>query len=163
MPSRKKISFFLNLNCFLFYSMYISHTLPIIFLLYFTALFLFFLLTEICIMAFIVCSPYLSFSEFCLNLFIFSQWIFYGKTINNYIIHLFTSLSLLIHCIRLPPAAFHQDCPLQDVSELLTTKFYGKFFAYLTVPLGIIWILTFLSFLSAIFMIIIIILVTLHA
>lgn len=77
--------------------MYISHTLPIIFLLYFTALFLFFLLTEICIMAFIICSPYLSFSEFCLNLYFFPVNFLWKnhQQLHYPLIYLFLSLNSL--------------------------------------------------------------------
>lgn len=126
--------------------MYISHILPNIFC-YICCIP--FQLTEICIVAFIASSPHLSFSEFFLHLLIFpNEFLWKKKTINNCILHLFTSLSLLFMIVRLPPAAFYQDYSLKIVIELLATKFYRKFFAYLTVPLSTIWILTFSSFLS---------------
>lgn len=126
--------------------MYISHILPNIF--YYICC-IPFQLTEICVVAFIASSPHLSFSEFCLHLLIFpSEFLWKRKNhqqLHTPLIYLFISLFMIV---RLPPAAFYQDYSLKIVIELLATKFYRKFFAYLTVPLSTIWILTFSSFLS---------------
>ena len=74
--------------------MYISHILPNIF--YYICS-IPFLLSEICIVAFIASSPHLSFSEFCLHLLIFPKEFFMGKKthqqLHNPLIYLFISLN----------------------------------------------------------------------
>ena len=139
--SRKK-SVFAEFEMFsiLFYTytyIYISHILSIIFYYIYSIIPFLFINNRSLYIGFLHIHHFLS---IVLIFLFFSQWIFYEKKLN--INHSFTSLYLFnLLVVRLPPVVFHQDYPLQNVTELLATKFFGNSFAYLTVPLGIIWIL----------------------